>query len=329
MVISASRRTDVPAYYSDWLMGRLDAGYCLVRNPYDARRSTRVSLASEDVDYLVLWTRDPRPLVPRLRELDDRGIRSYAQMTIVGYPDAIEPERPSLDEAIDALRGLSEAIGPRRVLWRYDPVFVAQALEPDFHRRNFELIASRLEGATSRVTFSLLDEYAGTASRLARSGYPGAVFGSEKLPRAAGPKGSCVALPRKGGAAGVARRELADPAGDAAVVSALPPEPYPELLADLAAMAKAHGMTAFSCAEPYDLSSLGIEAGACVDAALADSLWGLESKRGKASGQRPACRCAASVDIGAYGSCPRGCAYCYASRGRGALEARGKEDESL
>jgi hypothetical protein len=137
MIISASRRTDIPAYYSDWLMGRLEAGYCVVRNPFDARRSTRVSLAPEDVDFLVLWTRDPRPMGPRMKELDDSVIRSYVQMTIAGYPDAIEPERPSLDEAIDALRGMSETIGACRTLWRYDPVFVAEGLGPDFHRRNF------------------------------------------------------------------------------------------------------------------------------------------------------------------------------------------------
>ena len=142
MIVSASRRTDLPAYYAEWLIGRIDAGYCLVRNPYDARRSARVSLAPEDVDFLVLWTRDPRPIIPRMSELDAKGIR--------------------------------------RVQWRYDPIFVAEGLDADFHRAAFERTAAALEGSTERVTLSLLDEYAGTASRLARAGFPGATFGSAK-----------------------------------------------------------------------------------------------------------------------------------------------------
>jgi hypothetical protein len=295
MVISASRRSDIPAYYPDWLMGRIEAGYCLVQNPFDARRSRRVSLLPEDMDFLVLWTRDPRPLLPRLRELDEMGIRSYFQVTLTGYPPALEPGAPPREKAISALRELSDRVGPRRVLWRYDPLFLAGGLDSDFHRHNFEGLASELEGATGRVTLSLLDEYAGTAGRLARAGYPGVLFGS---PRAA--------------------------------PSASPPEPYPSLLAELAAIARSRGMESLACAEPWDLSAAGIEAGACVDAGLAASLWGLELPASKDRGQRPACRCCPSVDIGAYGSCPRGCAYCYANRGgQGRLVQRGPADEAL
>lgn len=284
MVISASRREDMPAYRADWLMERIEAGGCTVRNPFDARRARWVSLAPEDVDFLVLWTRNPRPLVPRLAELDARGLRYYFQVTLTAYPSAIEPGAPSLQSSIDALCELSDAIGPRRALWRYDPVFVAEGLDSDFHRRSFEDLAAALEGRTLRVTLSLLDEYAGTAARLARAGFPGAVFGSR-------------------------RGEEAGPA---------PPEPYPSLLSDLAAIARSRGMTPVACAEPYDLSALGIEAEACVDAGLAASLWGSALAEASAvrkdPGQRPACRCGASVDIGAYGPCPRACAYCYARR---------------
>jgi hypothetical protein len=300
MIVSTSRRTDIPAYYADWLIGRLDAGYCLVRNPFDARRSTRVGLAPEEVDFIVLWTRDPRPLSPRIRELDGRGLRSYAHMTITGYPPALEPGAPPLGEAIDALRELSDIVGPRRVLWRYDPVFVAEGMGVNWHLRNFERIASALEGATGRVTLSLLDEYSGTASRLARSGFPGAIFGSDKAARARGTE-SAPGLP----------------------------DPYRPLLVELAAIAASRGMRPLACAEPYDLSPLGIEAGACVDAGLAASLWGLALPERSGGGLRRECRCAKSVDIGAYGSCPRACAYCYANRARGRLERRGREDESL
>lgn len=316
MIVSASRRTDIPAYYSDWFMGRVEAGYCLVANPFDARRITRVSLAGEDVDFLVLWTRDPRPIIPSLAELEDRGLRFYFQMTISGYPRQIEPGAIPLAEAIDAMRELVSRLGSRRVIWRYDPVFVARpdaasgsrapALDADWHRRNFERIARGLgdaaRGGPERVVLSVLDEYALTARALARSGYSEAIFGSS---RAAEPL--------------IERQSL--------------PEPYPDLLADLAAIARSKGMTPSACAEPFDLSGLGIEAGACIDRDLASSIWGetaLSSRVGrKGSGQRQACRCAPSVDIGSYGSCPRGCAYCYASRGRAKLLERGSADERL
>jgi hypothetical protein len=292
MIVSASRRTDIPAYYPDWLMGRVAAGYCLVRNPFDARRFRRVSLAPADIDFLVLWTRDPRPLALRLREIEQRGIRFYAQVTITGYPRAVENGAPPLPEAIDALCDLSDRIGADRVLWRYDPVILAKGLDSDYHARAFERIASALEGKTKRVTLSVVDEYSGTSSRLAAAGFPGATF------------------------------EVAE---------------YAPLLADLASIARSRGMRPVACAEKADFGPLGIEAGACVDAELAASLWNIAKGAAgggalgarKDPGQRDACLCAESVDIGAYGSCPRGCAYCYASKGRGRLEARGAEDESL
>jgi hypothetical protein len=243
-------------------------------------------------------------MIPKMGDLDGLGIRSYVQMTINAYPAGLEPGAPGPDESIRAFRELSGAIGSRRVLWRYDPVFVAEGLDADFHRRAFGRIASALEGWTERATLSLLDEYAGTALRLARAGFPGPVFGSA----------------RKAGA------ESVGPVG-----AGSPPDPYPALLADLAAMARSKGIAPLACAEPYDLSPLGIEAGACVDASLAASLWGqaVGEAAVKDSGQRRACRCAHSVDIGAYGTCPRGCVYCYASRGAGRLVQRGRGDESL
>ena len=312
MIVSSSRRTDIPAYYAPWFMGRIAAGYCLVANPFDARRITRVSLKGEDVDFLVFWTRDPRPLIPHLSELEERGIRFYFQMTISGYPPEIEPGAPPFNETIGAMRELISALGSRRVIWRYDPILVARpdgahgpgapALDADWHRRNFEFIASGLESGPERIVFSVLDEYSGTARALERSGYYDTVFGS---PRKGKPRLENLSLP----------------------------EPYPSLLADLAAIARSKGMMPTSCAEPFDLSPLGIQPGACVDRGLAVSIWGKEADpegdRRKNSGQRGDCLCAPSVDIGSYGSCPRGCAYCYASRGRGKLLSREREDEKL
>jgi len=290
MIVSASRRTDIPAYYTPWLMGRIEAGYCLVRNPFNAKSFRRVSLDPADIEFLVLWTRDPRPLMPHLGDLERRGIRFYAQMTVTGYPPAMEPGAPPLAESIDALRDLSDRIGNDRVLWRYDPIVIAGELDESFHLRSFERIAAALEGKTRRVTLSIVDEYAGTRGRLEKAGFTGPRFDY--------------------------------PA-------------YSSLLADLAAVAVSRGMSPLACSEGTDLRPLGIEAGACIDSSLATSLWGIRDAAGEAEarrkdpGQRGHCRCAPSVDIGAYGSCPRGCAYCYANRGRGRLAARKADDECL
>ncbi len=318
MIVSASRRTDIPRHYLDWLMGRLAAGSCLVRSPYDATSLRRVELDPALVECLVLWTRDPRGLAARAREIEAAGFRFYAHVTLCAYPSPVEPAGLGLERGTDALRELADAIGPERTLWRYDPILVAEGLDADFHREVFERLTSRLEGATRRATLSLLDEYPGTAARLARAGFPGAVFGSPRKARAA------AAPPGPRCAAGAAQH------ADAPHAAAAPPAPYPELLADLAAMARSRGIEPVACAEPYDLSRYGIGRGTCVDADLVASLAGeAPADRGRDKGQRPGCLCAPSVDIGAYGTCPSGCAYCYANRGAGRLVPRGPEDEAL
>jgi len=311
VIISASRRTDIPAFYLDWFLGRLKAGYCLVRSPYNASRMQRVELDPAQTECIVFWTRDPRGLALHASEIEQTGFCFYVHVTLCAYPESIEPSGLGIEVGTEALRRLADAIGAERVLWRYDPVFTARGINADFHRFSFERIASRVEGATGRVTLSLLDEYAGTSARLARAGFPEPVFGS----------------PRR-----AERAEDGPVEGARAVTSAKPrpPEPYPELLSDLAAMARGRGIEPVACAEPYDLSDFGIGRSACVDASLAARLrGGSEAAVGRDRGQRPACSCSPSTDIGAYGTCPAGCVYCYANRGSGRLARRGPEDTFL
>jgi hypothetical protein len=291
MIVSASRRCDIPAYRMAWLMGALRAGSCEVRSPFDARKSRIVSLDPAEVDCLVFWTRDPRPLAAAAREIEALGFRFYAQVTITGYPAALEPGTLREAEAAAAFSALSDAVGPERALWRFDPVFVARGLGPEDLRRAFERLAAALEGQTRRVTLSLLDEYARTRARLEKAGLSEIVFGSS----------------------GVPRRAARDDGSRASAAIPLP-EPYSGLLAELAAIARSRGIESVACAEPYDLSALGIARGACVDGALIEKLFGMAIPASRDRGQRPCCGCAPSVDIGAYGSCPAACAYCYARR---------------
>lgn len=175
-IISASRRTDIPAFYAEWFIRRLRQGYCTVPNPYNRNQVSVVSLRPKDVDVIVFWTRNPRPLMRYLDELDTRGYRYYFQFTILGYPRDIDHKSPPKATAIETFRELSHRIGPRRVIWRYDPIVFTELTPVSFHRDNFQCIAESLRNATLRAVISIVDVYRKTESRMrALKGTPAAV----------------------------------------------------------------------------------------------------------------------------------------------------------
>jgi hypothetical protein len=168
VVVSASRRTDVPAFYGDWLLNRLQAGYCEVVNPFNARQVSRVSLEPSDVDVLVLWTRYPKSLRARMTELTDSGYRVAVLYTIVDHPRMLEPSVPPLSRRIEAFRELCELLGPDAVVWRYDPVLLTNLTPPDYHRERFAAIADAIRDLNSRVIVSLFQPYTSVLRRLSR-----------------------------------------------------------------------------------------------------------------------------------------------------------------
>lgn len=133
LIISASRRTDIPAFYSEWFMNRISAGFCLVPNPFNPTQVSTVSLAQDDVDAIVFWSRDPRPLMLHLDELDSMGYAYVFQFTINGYPSLLEPGVPKLEVAISTLVELADMIGPSRIVWRYDPIILSNITSPKYH----------------------------------------------------------------------------------------------------------------------------------------------------------------------------------------------------
>lgn len=159
MIISASRRTDIPAFYAQWLIHRIRAGYCTVPNPYNRHQVARISLDPAEVDAIVFWTRNPRPLFPYLHELDQRGYRYYFQFTLMDNPRVIDQANPPAAQAIRTFRALAARVGPRRVIWRYDPIVLSDQTDRDFHLNTFSRLADRLDGATERVVISLMDSY--------------------------------------------------------------------------------------------------------------------------------------------------------------------------
>ena len=157
MILSASRRTDIPAFYSEWFFERIRDGYFLVRNPMNAHQVSRVDISPELVDCIVFWTKSARPMLDRLDALSD--YRYYFQHTLNGYGYEIEPHVPPFEERIATFEALSARLGRERVIWRYDPVFFTDRYTLEFHLECFAYLAGRLSGKTEKCVFSFVDLY--------------------------------------------------------------------------------------------------------------------------------------------------------------------------
>lgn len=170
MIISASRRTDIPARWAGWFLRRVREGFAVARNPMNPKQERRVSLRPEEVDAIVFWTKNPAPLLPRLAELADYAY--YFQFTVTPYGPDIEPGVPDKEKEITPLfRCLADTIGPERVIWRYDPLLVGGRYGVDFILRSFEKFARSFEGSTRRCVFSYLDNYRGMARAARELGF--------------------------------------------------------------------------------------------------------------------------------------------------------------
>lgn len=157
-IISISRRGDIPALYTPWLMKRIREGFCHFKAPYRGN-IFHVSLKPEECTGIVFWTRNPSPLFKHFYELRDRGHHFYFHFTINGYPSPIETNTPSLFKSIDRLQKLSKKIGVERVHWRYDPIILSKMTPEIFHIKNFSIIAKNLRGSTGICTISFMQFY--------------------------------------------------------------------------------------------------------------------------------------------------------------------------
>ena len=145
MIISASRRTDIPAFYTVWFMNRIRAGFLLSRNPFNAKQVIKVSLSPDSVDAIVFWTRNPDKLIPYFKELDSEGYRYYFQYTITGYPKSIERSVPNPLRAINTFLKVSDLLGAEKIIWRYDPILISNQVDINEHKRLFAKIANLLQ----------------------------------------------------------------------------------------------------------------------------------------------------------------------------------------
>lgn len=276
IIISASWATDIPAFYSDWFFRRLEKGYIRWRNPFSGQDSY---VSFVNTRFIVFWSKNPAPLLPYLPMLEERGIGYYIQFTLNNYgPDGLEPNVPPLAQRIDTFRRLVDTLGSGGVVWRFDPLILTDKINIDTLLEKIAHIADALVGHAEKLVFSFADinTYKKVSRNLRLSGINYREWDEESM------------------------REFA------LRFSTLNHDNWNLRLA--------------TCTERIDLSEYGIEHNRCIDlelinrlaphdAILQNFLYNAKTD----TGQRKACGCILSKDIGAYNTCPHGCLYCYAN----------------
>ena len=157
MIIQTGMRTDIPAFYSKWLLNRIREGFVCVRNPYNPNQVTRYSLSPEVVDLIAFCTKNPAPMLPYLDELKNYG--QYWFVTITPYGRDIEPNVPDKEAVMRSFQQLSEAVGVDSIGWRYDPIIVDSRHTVEWHISEFEKMAATLSGYTRTCVISFIDIY--------------------------------------------------------------------------------------------------------------------------------------------------------------------------
>lgn len=159
MIISASRRTDIPAFYSEWFINRLKDGFLYVKNPFNAHQISKIKLSPDSIECIVFWTKNPKKLLEKLQIINELGYKYYFQFTVTSYDKTIEENVPSKKEIIDTFIELSEKIGRDKVVWRYDPILLTEKFNIDYHIKWFEHIAKNLKNHTNKCIISFIDMY--------------------------------------------------------------------------------------------------------------------------------------------------------------------------
>lgn len=300
IIVSASRSTDIPAFYGDWFMARLAAGFVTWKSPFGGEP---VSVSFAKARVFVFWSKNPAPFLPHLDALDRRGFGYYFLFSLNDYEEeGLEPDVPPPGERIGTFIRLSERIGKGRVVWRFDPLVLSDQITVAGLLRKIQKIGDQIAPFTERLVFSFVDieKYSKVKRNLNAAGIKGA-------------------------------REFTD--GDVL-----------EFCTGLAALNQKWGLILSACGEQRDLSQYGIGRGQCIshdlmvrefsgDTELMKFLCpdGQQALFGKAQGARPekflkdpgqrnACRCIVSKDIGQYSTCMHLCAYCYANTSKARVQ---------
>lgn len=157
MILSVSRRTDIPAFYSNWFLNRLNEGFVLVRNPMNYHQVGKIILSPDVIDCIVFWTKNPKKIVEKLDLLKD--YKYYFQVTINPYNKEIEQNVALKNTIIESFQILSEKIGKEKTIWRYDPIIITEDTDINYHYKCFNYLCKRLNGYTDSCVISFVDIY--------------------------------------------------------------------------------------------------------------------------------------------------------------------------
>lgn len=276
LIISASRATDIPAFYADWFFRRLDNGYLRWRNPFSGQESY---VSFKNARFIVFWSKNPAPLLSHLSRLKERGIGCYIQYTLNDYEyEGLEPNVPTLTQRIDTFRRLVDALGLGTVVWRFDPLILTDRINIDTFLQKIASIADALVGHTEKLVFSFADieSYKKVSRNLRLKSINYHEWDEESM------------------------REFA------LRLSMLNRDNWNFRLATCAERIdlSEYGIEHNRCLDPELISRLAPD-----DAILQNFLYNTKTD----NGQRKTCGCILSKDIGAYNTCPHGCLYCYAN----------------
>jgi len=274
IIVTVSRRTDIPAYYADWFKARLELGYGFYPNPY-SQKPVFIDLTPQAVKAFVFWTRNPKPLFKHLDYIDEKyEKRHYMHLTINGLPEALEKRNPKIEFAISSAEYLAKRYGPDYVQWRFDPIIFSSITSRDYILRTFESLTTKLEGITNRCYFSFVDLYEKTKRNFRKVSEKEEIsFQSTGIAEQTDLVEEFISI------AASKKISLYACAED-------------QLLETIPGLNKAH----------------------CVDADIIDRICSNGGTLDyDSSPSRIGCGCIESKDIGYYDSCPHGCIYCYAN----------------
>ncbi len=295
IIVSASRSTDIPAFYSDWFINRLKQGYVKWKNPFNG---VPLYVSFKEARLITFWSKNPKPMIKHLDFLNDRNINYYFQYTLNDYAkEKLEAKVGSVDKRIETFIELSERIGREKVIWRFDPYILTESSGVEELLRRTEYIGNKLKNYTEKLVFSFADikDYKKVQNNLRRDSVPYTEFNERTMN---------------------------------------------ELATGLMELNKNWNLEIGTCAEKIDLDKYGIIHNKCIDDDLMKKLFykdkklmeflgyelkkvdlfddeeklvPLKSRNLKDKGQRQACGCIMSKDIGQYNTCPHECLYCYAN----------------
>ena len=319
VIISASRSTDIPAFYAKWFFNRLAKGYCTWINPFNQQKQY---ISFSKCKVIVFWTKNPEPIIPYLNILDEKGIHYYFQVTLNDYvSEELEPNLPTVKKRIDTFKKLSNIVGSDRIIWRFDPIILCKEISPRSILSRIWHIGNELKGYTKKLVFSFVDikAYRKVQNNLVKET---SLFTKENV--------------EDGEGTDAQKQEII------------------EGLCKLRDIWKNDGweISLATCAESLNLEFYGIEHNRCIDGELMEKVFGYDKtlvyylrtgklpepnlfgdipeipetqKNLKDKGQRKLCGCMISKDIGMYNTCRHFCVYCYANTSKNVVIENAKK----